>query len=347
MRQIKLILLIIGTIIGAGFVSGKEIAIFFSNYGYLSLIFIFPMFFLLYFIIFKLLCIGSKNKINNASDLNIIIFKKDNKVIKIFTFVSFVILSSTMFSAIPSALGFEHLGVNKILITLAISFALCFVISKDIGVMQTICLFVVPIILIMILFVCFQNFATPKSGLIFDIVLVPYNALNYVCRNMFLSYFVISKSSFDMTQKQCKQVSFFASLLLCAFMAIEILVELGNPQILSTQMPMLYLAKSSNILHTLYLIVLQFAIITTLISALVTLKSFFNFKNKISNIILPIALCASLSMIRFDYFVEYLYPIIGMMGFYLIVVLMFPNFLFQNSNKQIHKTSQNTKDKCT
>ena len=80
MRQIKLILLIIGTIIGAGFVSGKDIAIFFSNYGYFSLIFIFPMFFLLYFIIFKLLIIGSKNKINNASDLNIVIFKIDTLI---------------------------------------------------------------------------------------------------------------------------------------------------------------------------------------------------------------------------------------------------------------------------
>ena len=344
MREIKLILLIIGTIIGAGFVSGKEIAVFFANYGLFSLLFILPMFFLLYFIILKLLFIGSKNNINNATELNILIFKKDSKVIKVFTFVSFVILSSTMFTAIPSALGFEQFGLHKILITVALCFFVAIVICKDTSFIQTICLFVVPVILVVVLWVCFDNFNTIQSGPIFDIVLVPYNVFNYVCRNMFLSYFVICKSSYKLTDKQCKRISFFASLILCSFMAIEIIVELGNTQILSQQMPMLVLAENNVVLHYLYLIVLQFAIVTTLISAIVTLKSFFNFKIKILNVISPIFICAMLSMISFDYFVEYLYPVIGMMGFYLVLILMFPNFFLQNANKQIHKTSQDAKN---
>ena len=57
MKQFKIVLLIIGTIIGAGFVSGKEISSFFSIFGYYSFIFILPIFFLLYYFINKLLLI--------------------------------------------------------------------------------------------------------------------------------------------------------------------------------------------------------------------------------------------------------------------------------------------------
>ena len=61
MKQIKIIFLIIGTIIGAGFVSGKEISSFLTIYGYYSFIFILPIFLLFYFCIYKLLLIGSNN----------------------------------------------------------------------------------------------------------------------------------------------------------------------------------------------------------------------------------------------------------------------------------------------
>ena len=39
MKQIKIIFLIIGTIIGAGFISGKEVFEFFSKFGYYSYLF--------------------------------------------------------------------------------------------------------------------------------------------------------------------------------------------------------------------------------------------------------------------------------------------------------------------
>ena len=55
MKQLKIILLIIGTIIGAGFVSGKEISSFFCIFGFYSYIFIIPIFFFFFYLFFYLL----------------------------------------------------------------------------------------------------------------------------------------------------------------------------------------------------------------------------------------------------------------------------------------------------
>ena len=74
MKQIKIIFLIIGTIIGAGFISGKEVFEFFSKFGYYSYLVILPMFFCLYYFITKLLLIGANNKINNIVKLYLFIF---------------------------------------------------------------------------------------------------------------------------------------------------------------------------------------------------------------------------------------------------------------------------------
>lgn len=342
MKQIKIIFLIIGTIIGAGFVSGKEIGSFFSIFGYYSFIFIFLIFLLLYFSINKLLKIGSVNKINNASDLNTIIFKKDNLIIKAFTFIAFVILSSTMFSAIPSAFNFSTFTIEHFITIVATTIIVCITINKDDSFIKTLCTLIVPIIIILMVAVCLININDTTNISTGNFVLLPYNAICYVCRNIFLSYFVIAKSSYGLTSKQCKQISFFTSLILCCLMAVVIFVELGNPEILSSSMPLLSLAEKSGILYYIYLIVMQLAVFTTLISSLVTLKSFFHFKCKILNIIVPTLICASLSFISFDYFIIYLYPVIGMLGLYLIFYLAFPNFFLQNTNEKVHNTSKKT-----
>ncbi len=340
MKQIKIVLLIIGTIIGAGFVSGKEISSFFSIFGYYSFIFIIPICFLLYYLINKLLLIGSVNKLNNVDELNLIIFKKNNKIIKIFTFISFIILSSTMISAILTAFNIKMYSFMHILTIIFIIIISCIAIYKDISFIKNLCTIIVPIILILMIVVCFVNIKQPSNMLLSNIILLPYNVLTYVCRNVFLSYFVIAKSSYGLKSKKCKQISLITSIILCFIMAFVIYIELGNTDYLTSSMPLLYLSQKYNVLYILYLIVLQFAIFTTLISTLLTLKSFFNFKHKIFNVIVPTIICAILSFISFDYFVIYLYPIIGIFGFYLIFYLMPFNFSFQNSNQNIHKASQ-------
>ena len=63
-----------------------------------------------------------------------------------------------------------------------------------------------------------------------------------------------------------------------------------NQNIVLSSMPLLELAQNT-ILYYPYLIGLLFAVFTTLISTLVTLKSFFNTKYNFLNALLPTLIC--------------------------------------------------------
>ena len=65
----KIIMVIIGTIIGAGFASGKEIYIFFGQYGKLGILGIIISTIITSLIIYKVLKIVNKEEINNYMDI--------------------------------------------------------------------------------------------------------------------------------------------------------------------------------------------------------------------------------------------------------------------------------------
>ncbi len=342
MRSIKITLLILGTIIGAGFASGKEITTFFTIFGYYSFLCLPIVFFGFYFCIFKLLDIGTKNKIENTEQLNLIIFKKNNKLIKIFTFISFSIISSTMISGLKQSLEISSM-LFEIFFTIIISILLCFLINKNLKYLNLICMITIPITIVIILIICFSSFDGINNAIVSHIVLLPYNAITYVTRNVFLCYFVISSSAYNLTKNQCKKISFWTSFILCLLMAVMILAGLCNQQTISDSIPMLSLAQSHDALYMIYSILIEFAIITTLISTTITVKSFFNFKSKILNCICAVVVCVICSFVQFDYLIKYFYPIIGILGGYLVLFLMFPNFFLQKSNKEVHYTGKDTK----
>ncbi len=342
MRCLKITLLILGTIIGAGFASGKEITTFFTIFGYYSFLSLPIIFFGFYFCIYKLLIIGAKNDIKNTNQLNYIIFKKNNKLIKFFTFISFVIISSTMISGLRESLEISSV-FYEILFIIIVIFSLFFLINKNLKYLNIICMITIPITIIIICIICFSNFDGLHNTILSNIILLPYNSITYVTRNVFLSYFVISSSAFRLTDKQCKQISFWTSVILCVIMTVMIFAGLSNPETISDSIPMLSLAQSHNLLYILYAVLIEFAIITTLISTTITVKSFFNFKYKILNSIFTVVLCAVCSFVKFDFLIKYFYPVIGIFGAYLILFLMFPNLFFQNTNKKIHDASKNTK----
>ena len=149
MRCLKITILILGTIIGAGFASGKEITTFFTVFGYYSFLSLPIIFFGFYFCIYKLLLIGSKNKIENIDQLNYIIFKKENKLVKIFTFISFIIISSTMISGLRQSLEVSTF-IFDFIFTIIIILFLFFLIDKNLKYLNIICMVTIPITLIII-----------------------------------------------------------------------------------------------------------------------------------------------------------------------------------------------------
>ena len=84
-NNIKIISIIIGTLIGAGFASGKEIYTFFVKYNYLGFFSVIFSCFFIGLIINKTLLLILNNNINNYSNFLNLLFG-ENKFKKIFYF---------------------------------------------------------------------------------------------------------------------------------------------------------------------------------------------------------------------------------------------------------------------
>ena len=121
MTSAKIIFLIISSIIGAGFISGKEISVYFSNFGIYGFIMVLPLFFLLYFYIKLLFDFSQKNDTKIFGK----VILKNKKLYNIFCFISFSIVSASMFSAINSVFDFDLFSLEYIIIYVIIFF-LCF-----------------------------------------------------------------------------------------------------------------------------------------------------------------------------------------------------------------------------
>ena len=250
-----------------------------------------------------------------------------------------------MFSGITTSLNLTEISIKYIIVLSIIVILVSLIVHKDIQSITNLCSITIPIIIFTIILVSTTNISFPLNHILTsNIVILPYNIITYVCRNIFLSYFVIAKSSYGLTQKQCKKISILTSLILCILISVIITTELSNVGIIDFSMPYLNLAQKNTFIYIIYFICLQFAIITTLTSTLVTLKSFFNFKNDYLNTLVPSVICAIVSFVKFDIFVAYLYPIIGIFGFYLIYYLVPLEFSFQSTNNNIHQTCNNTKN---
>ena len=66
---LRVVFVIIGTLIGAGFASGQEVYLFFYSYGIKGIVGIFISSILMGIIIYKTLILVKENDINNYKDL--------------------------------------------------------------------------------------------------------------------------------------------------------------------------------------------------------------------------------------------------------------------------------------
>ena len=130
MSILKVVFVIIGTLIGAGFASGQEVYIFFYSYGINGLLGIIVSGIIIGFTIYKTLKILEKNNINNYKDfLNVFIKNKRinefaNAIINIFILVSFYIMIAGFGAYLE-----QEINLNSILGS-SILTILCFILFK-------------------------------------------------------------------------------------------------------------------------------------------------------------------------------------------------------------------------
>lgn len=326
MTGVKAGLLFMGTIIGAGFASGKEILIFFAGNA-VSLVFavIFAgiFFYLTGLLFFNL---GKRIQGGNLFKITEVLLKKYSSVFNLFLLFSYLILLAAMLAG-ADALAGESLGYKSsipvfsiIMLILSIN-----IIRRGIKGLLKINSILVPAVVMFIFAVCIFSLSNTNpsdsgnwSELGMGFFASIYNAILYVALNMLLSSAILISAGKNMTKPQIKTACITAAIIISILLTLVLLAcRFNYSEIHGMEMPTVILSlKISPYFGFVTVVILSCAIFTTLISSMYPLKEYL--EEYIPNerkLYLIIAVSGFLlSRIGFSYIIQYIYPIQGIIG---------------------------------
>lgn len=326
MKEIVAILSIIGAFVGSGFVSGKEIVVFFARFGGWCYPVIFLCFFALFFL-FKIMLNFSQQSIKNK------------KLYLIINHILGFIFCSAMMGSIINLIQINN-NLIKIAIFLLI-FIFCLIIFFKGGkILGKINLIVVPLMLTILLVGIFckieivsLNFSfVGSAGFLYGGFYVLLN-----CASVFP---LASELGRELGQKQKTRVAFICALVLCVLLLLCSTVLLAYPQNFLNSMPFVCLFEKGKIF-------VQVAVfcgsVTTLFGQVHCLGQNFRlcYKNEILNFMQAICLPFCFSLLGFNLIVSFVYPLAGLLGGVLFVDLFFIP-LFKGTDKKIHSSGKKT-----
>ena len=333
----KICFVIIGTIIGAGFASGKEIYSFFCVYGsngFLGLLF---SNILIGFIVFISFNIVLENNIKTYSDFisflvgkNKILKYSTTNIINIFLLISFIVMVSGFGAYFSQEFNLSaFFGATIVSILAFVTF------FKNIDGIIKVNSFLIPFLIILILLlgvksnIIFFNFSklTVKfhSGwLINSFLYASYNSI-------VLIPIIINLKKYINSKQQVKLVTFLTVLFMIIMsVIIYIVLCLNMPVINNIDIPIVYIASGFGAIYKyLYGFVILAAIFTTAISTGFSfLRSFAKTKKQYFYYAIIICVIAILcSNFGFSNLLNLLYPILGYLGLGQIVLLFFCFFV--------------------
>ena len=327
---LKIICVVIGTIIGAGFISGQEIYTFFLKYGYIGFICIFIMGILLGVVIYKTCFIIMNEKINNyESFLNSIFKNKFSKIkkflhslVNIFLLISFFIMCAAFCAYFK-----QEYNISIYLTGIIISIICYIIFIKNINAIIKINSILMPIIIILIFFLITKldiNQVNINSSN--NILIAILNCILYVSYNIIILIPILLKLKGYMKSKK----NIFLSSLICSiivvFMALIIMCTISQiNRINFIEIPLLYITDTYGLSYKyIYSLVLIIAIVTSAISAGYgflenTIKNKRNYK-KLAFLICIISIFVS--NLGFSNLVNVLYPLFGVLGFLQIFFIL-------------------------
>ena len=289
---------IIGSVIGAGFITGKEISVFFCRDFSLSGVYAAFVFFFLFIF---LLSVCEENALN--------------KVVGFVVAVTGIVIASCMTAALNSLFGSLFIGLFRntenykifTIITVVFSFFICL---KGVGAMNVVSSLVMPFVLVFVVVLSLpkeRDFISNLSPSGFGGAGFP---LLYVGINCLLSSKVISDSlkGFSVAKKMI--AAFIVSFVLCACILCIALRVRGK----SGDMPFLSALRDNVIYSKIAVVISFFSIITTLVASAYSAFALAKGKTSVLQKIVITLVFVMLSRFGFSSFVEIVYPVFGFLG---------------------------------
>lgn len=328
----KIVFVIIGTLIGAGFASGQEIYIFFFSYGIKGFIGIIISSVVMGVLIYKTLGIINKYNINSYKDLLDILIKnkKENKyfnfkniinlIINIFILVTFFIMIAGFGAYFEQQFGINSLVGSSIL---AILNFVIFLTSVK-GVIKANEL-LVPMLIVFLVIIGFINIIDINIVKLGNYI-IRTNQSNYILsaiiyasyNSILLIPVLITLKKYINTKKQILFISLIGTIIVILLATIIFLILIRvDVDITKLEMPAVYVVSNIfKFLEIIYGFIILGSIFTTSISLGTSFLQNVS-KNKKSYTQIAAIMCITsvlISKIGFSNLINLLYPIFGYLG---------------------------------
>ncbi|WP_246943796.1 hypothetical protein [Bacillus pinisoli] len=332
MRDVKAILQVaatyIGTIVGAGFATGKEVVQFFSQYGMIGIIGILISGYLFIWIGMKSMLIAKRIDANSYQEVNEYLFgEKTGRIINSILLFMLFGVTSVMLSG-TGAVFREQLGLSAqlgILLTLILCY---FAVIRGMRGLLFVNSIIVPL---MLLFSIIVITAFPDSTIHYgdssNIGKILLSSLAYASYNLVLGQAVLVPLGRDSANERIiKWGGFLGGLGLTFILITSHFALITIPNVTAYSIPMAEVIKViGTVIHLLFILVIYGEIYTTLIGNVYGIARKLSASETPKNaiIISVLLVCYFISLIGFDSLVKYLYPLFGYMGCVVLLAFMF------------------------
>lgn len=318
----------IGTIVGAGLASGKEITQFFTSYGYKSFIGI--VFCGLFYIAMCSIIakISIKFGLNSYGEvINVVSPNFLGKITGIITTL-YLISSASIILAGSGALLHQFFGIPKILGTLIMATAALLALTRETSGLIEVNSFIVPSLIlvistILILYLVFyrdvvtishlKSLGAQKSNWWLSTIL--YSGYNILCCSGVL---VPLSTEMKKTKTMILGISLGAIGLTLLCMAINLMLMLNQPYIYQYEIPLLYITnRFGRVLQIVLLCIIWLEMFSTEVSDVFSISKTIDKVLKIKYdiaIFLVIGLAILVSQVGFTNLISTLYPMFGVLS---------------------------------
>lgn len=343
---LKIVFVIIGTLIGAGFASGQEIYSFFFTYGLKGIFGIILSSVLIGVVINKILYLSKKRNIKNYKELLNNIIKSEgpkfniknvvNVIINIFILITFFIMIAGF-----GAYFEQELRINSTIGSGILAIICFFVFMTSVKGVIKVNEIVIPIL---ILFLAIIGILNIKDIAIFEInkYVIEINTGNWIVSSiLYASYnsillipILIRLKNYIRDKKQINKVAIISTAIVTILsLSIYFLLVRVDVDITKLEMPAVYVVSNMFYgLKTIYGFIILLAIFTTCISLGVSFLENVSKTHKMYKLISAVICLFSVlvSNIGFANLISLLYPVFGFAGLLQIIRIVFVKNLEKN-----------------
>lgn len=324
---LKVVFVIIGTLIGAGFASGQEVYLFFFSYGMKGLIGILISSIIIGVVIYSTFNILNKYKINTYKDFLNILIPKNTKLKIIANFIINIFILITFFIMIAGFGAYfeQEIGINRLVGSLVLAIITFIVFMTSIKGVVKVNELLVPILIGFIFIigiisikdthiVNLENYVIRTNYTNFALSAVLYSSYN----SILLIPVLITLNNYVKNKKQIFYISFISAIVtILLSVIIFLLLVRVDVDISKLEMPVVYVVSNIfKILRYIYGVIILGSIFTTAISLGVSFLQN-TAKNKKGYTQIAIIMCITsviISKFGFSNLVSLLYPIFGYLG---------------------------------